>query len=163
MPSDLVFRVDDLVGHPERTRVFTGTRTVSLKLGESSIEGPMLVSGVVVGTIDGVQASFTIEAEAILTCVRCLTTWNETLEVDGSQHFSKIQDEDGYALVGGEIDLNGPTTDELALGIPPAPLCRPDCLGLCPTCGTDLNTEPCDGHGGDSDSPFAALKDLFEP
>lgn len=162
MPSDLVFRVDDLVGHPERSRVFTGTRQVSLKLGESTVSGPMLVSGVVVGTVDGVQANFTAKAEADLACVRCLTTWVETVEIEGSQHFSKIPDEDGYALVGGEVDLNGPTTDELSLGIPAAPLCRPDCAGLCPICGTDLNMDPCDGHGEDCDSPFAALKDLFE-
>ena len=26
---------------------------------------------------------------------------------------------------------------------PSVPLCRPDCLGLCPTCGADRNEEPC--------------------
>ena len=162
MTSDLVFRVDDLIGHPERKRNFTGTHQVDLRLGESTVSGPMVVVGSVVGTIDGVQVDYTASAAADLICVRCLTTWVQPLEVEGSQHFSKIPDEDGYAILGGEIDLRSPSTDELALGIPAAPLCRPDCLGLCPICGTDLNMDPCDGHGGDSDSPFAALKDLFE-
>jgi uncharacterized protein len=161
--AELVLRVADLVGHPERTRVVTGSVPVSLRLGDSTIEGPMLVSGLVVGTVDGVQASFTSTAGVHLTCVRCLTSWVETLEVDGSQHFSKVPDEDGYAIVMGEVDLRGPATDEMALGMPLAPLCRPDCKGLCPICGNDLNSDPCDGHGEDSESPFAALKDLFDP
>ncbi|MFZ0013870.1 MAG: YceD family protein, partial [Acidimicrobiia bacterium] len=70
--------------------------------------------------------------------------------------------EDGYAIEDATVDLSGPTTDELALAMPAAPLCRLDCKGLCPICGTDLNSEPCDGHGEDSDTPFAALKDLFD-
>jgi uncharacterized protein len=74
-----------------------------------------------------------------------------------------VPDEDGYLIVTGETDLNGPAKDELALGLPMAPLCRPDCRGLCPICGNDLNEDPCEGHGDDSESPFAALKDLFDP
>lgn len=163
MTTGLVLQVDDLIGHPEKRRVVTGTLPVSLRLVESTVEGQMLVSGVVTGTVDGVQADFTATANADLTCVRCLTSWVEGLEVTGSQHFSPTPDEDGYAITGGEIDLAGPATDEMALGIPLVPMCRPGCRGLCPICGTDLNTDPCDGHGDDSDSPFAALKDLFDP
>ena len=33
--------------------------------------------------------------------------------------------------------------EELLLGIPDAPLCRPDCAGLCPACGADLGDGPC--------------------
>jgi uncharacterized protein len=160
---ELVLRVDDLVGHPEKSRPLKGEVSVSLRLGESSMVGLMAVAGRVLGTVDGVQASFTAVGDADLTCSRCLTEWVESVTVDGSQHFSRVPDEDGYAIVGGEIDIAGPATDEMALALPAAPLCRPDCLGLCPTCGTDLNTDPCDGHGDDSDSPFAALKDLFDP
>ena len=71
--------------------------------------------------------------------------------------------ESSAAIVDGTVDMAGPATDELALAIPLAPLCRSDCRGLCPICGTDLNTDPCDGHADDSDSPFASLKDLFDP
>jgi uncharacterized protein len=162
MTPGLVLKVDDLIGHPEKSRVFTGSIPVTLELADARVSGPMLVSGVVTGTVDGVQADFTVAAEVDFTCVRCLTRWVETLQVEGSQHFSKIPDEDGYAIVGGEVDLSGPVIDELAFGIPLAPVCRPDCRGLCPVCGTDLNSEPCDGHGDDSESPFAALKDLFD-
>jgi uncharacterized protein len=84
------------------------------------------------------------------------------VEVEASQHFSTMPDEDGYAIVDHAVDIGAPATDELALALPSAPLCTPDCAGLCPICGSDLNIDPCDGHGGDADSPFAVLRDLFD-
>ncbi|MCI0425670.1 MAG: YceD family protein [Actinobacteria bacterium] len=160
---DLVLKVDDLVGHPERSRVVTGTIPVRLRIADASVDGPLLLTGVVTGTVDGVQARFTVNAQADLVCVRCLTPWTETLEADGDRHFSRIPDEDGYAIVSGVVDLAGPARDELSLAVPLAPLCRPGCRGLCPICGTDLNEDPCDGHGDEPESPFTVLKDLFDP
>jgi uncharacterized protein len=162
MTADLVVDVGDLVGHPEASREFSGVNQVSLRLGDVVVEGPMVVGGVVRGTIDGVIADFAVTAPARLVCVRCLTEWSGEMSAEGSQHFGRQPDEDGYAIEHATVDLSGPTTDELALALPAAPLCRQDCKGLCPICGTDLNGEPCDGHGDDSDSPFAALKDLFD-
>lgn len=124
----------------------------------------MRVQGVVRGTVDGVIADFEAGADsAHFACVRCLTEWDGPIATTGTQHFARVPDEDGYAIVDRQIDLSGPATDELALAMPAAPLCRDDCKGLCPICGTDLNTDPCDGHGEESDSPFAVLKDLFDP
>lgn len=160
--SELVIEVGDLVGHPGKAREASGSRDVLLRLGESSIKGPMHVEGEVAGTTDGVQADFTATGVAHLQCVRCLVEWDELLAVEGSQHYSMVPDEDGYAIEGRSVDLSGPAQDELALGIPATPLCAENCRGLCPTCGTDLNSDPCDGHGEDSDSPFAVLKDLFD-
>jgi len=159
----LVVDFYNLVGHPEARREVNGTQQVSLRLGDAVVSGPMEVEAVVSGVVDGVMATFTARAPIELVCVRCLTGWKGELVADGAQHFSRIPDEDGYAIVGRQVDLAGPAVDELALAMPAAPVCRPDCKGLCPICGTDLNSDPCDGHGEDSDSPFAALRDLFDP
>lgn len=158
----LVVGIADLVGHTGRTREFSGSRPVSLELGESTVDGLLHVAGSLTGTTDGVQAEFTASAVVHFQCVRCLAEWDETLEVAGSHHFSVIPDEDGYTIEGATVDMFNPAKDELSLAIPPAPLCDVDCRGLCPICGTDLNSDPCDGHGEESDSPFAVLKDLFE-
>jgi uncharacterized protein len=160
--ADLIVDVGSLVGHPEASREFSGKHTVSLRLGDANVKGPVEVAGVVKGTIDGVIADFEATAPAHLTCVRCLTEWDTRLDVEATQHFSRAPDEDGYAIEDGQIDLTGPVTDEVALAMPAAPVCREDCKGLCPICGTDLNKDPCDGHGEESDSPFAVLKDLFD-
>jgi uncharacterized protein len=160
--SPLVVDVKDLVGHPEAKRGFSGAVPVKLRLGDVVVDGPMEVVGEVIGTVDGVLASFTASADGDLVCVRCLTEWTGQVSAEGSQHFGRIPDEDGYAIEENRVDLAAPATDELALALPAAPLCKQDCLGLCPTCGTDLNKEPCGGHGEESVSPFAALRDLFD-
>lgn len=162
MGDPLLVPVGDLVGSPGRGRPFSGSRPVSLRLGEVTVEGPMEVAGKVGGLVDAVRARFTVSATAAFTCVRCLRHWEEVVRVDGEQYYRRLPDEDGYMIQHDEVDLSGPAQDELALALPAAPLCRADCRGLCPTCGTDLNTDPCDGHGEVSDSPFAVLRDLFD-
>ncbi len=160
--QSLSIPADKLIGNVGRDREINGSESVKLRLGESFVAGPMTVRGTATGTADGVMVKFEASAEAELSCTRCLTTWPEKLDVVGEQHFRTEPDEDGYAIVDGEIDVAAPAKDELALSIPATPLCQDGCLGLCPTCGTDLNREPCDGHGEDSDSPFTVLRDLFD-
>ena len=162
MRDDLVIDIGDLVGHLGASRKFEGRRHAKLRLGDAKVAGDVLVSGTIAGTVDGVQVDFEATAPVDLVCVRCLTEWSEELDVEGSQHFGKIADEDGYAVEDNTVDVGSPAIDEVALGLPAAPICQSDCKGLCPTCGTDLNSDPCDGHGDDSNSPFAALKDLFD-
>lgn len=163
MATGLVVDVGDLVGHPEGRRVFSGETRIDLRLGDTRVNDLMSVAGVVKGTVDGVIADFTARAPATFECVRCLTMWKGEIEAVAAQYFARIPDEDGYVIEERRIDVAGPATDELALALPASPICRSDCKGLCPICGTDLNGEPCDGHGEDSRSPFAALKDLFDP
>ncbi|HEU5113780.1 MAG TPA: DUF177 domain-containing protein [Acidimicrobiia bacterium] len=162
MTHDLVVPVGDLIGSPGRDRPFAGEVTLSLDFGDSRVDGPMTLSGRVVGLIDAVEAEFTASASAHFTCTRCLTEWDGPVEAASKRYFRRLPDEDGYAIEEDEVDISGPARDELALALPATPLCRADCRGLCPTCGTDLNSEPCGGHGDDSDSPFATLKDLFD-
>ncbi len=162
MSQDLLVPVGDLIGSPGKTRSFAGEVAVRLRLGETTVNGPLRIVGAVHGLLDAVRAEFESVADVHMTCTRCLTEWDEKLSVAGRQYFGLAADEDGYAISGGQIDIAPPARDEFALALPGAPLCRPDCLGLCPTCGTDLNSEPCDGHWDDADSPFAVLKDLFD-
>jgi uncharacterized protein len=41
------------------------------------------------------------------------------------------------------------------------PLCKPDCKGLCPHCGIDLNVEQCNCADADVDERMAALRALL--
>ncbi|MGB7859611.1 MAG: YceD family protein [Acidimicrobiia bacterium] len=158
----LIIKADDLVGHPEKQRPFHEELEVTLRVVDSTVDGPLVVSGVTRGTVDGVQASFDVSAEVTMRCARCLIEWTESMDVAGSQHFSKVPDDDGYGIVNGTIDVGSPSVDEFALALKAAPVHDPACLGLCPTCGANLNDDPCDGHPEESDSPFAALGDLFD-
>ena len=48
----------------------------------------------------------------------------------------------------------------MALVVPAQILCRPDCAGLCPVCGKDLNVEPHVHAEAAVDPRWAALESL---
>jgi uncharacterized protein len=60
-----------------------------------------------------------------------------------------------------KIDLTPLLREELILATPLAPLCKPDCKGLCLECGRDLNEEPHD-HGAPVDERWSTLSKLKE-
>jgi uncharacterized protein len=62
-----------------------------------------------------------------------------------------------------ELDLREPIREAISLAEPIAILCRPECRGLCTTCGIDLNDAPEHGHAEDDIDPrLASLADLRE-
>ena len=74
------------------------------------------------------------------------------------EHFTEEGDgSDTYPLRHDEIDLEPMVHDAVLLELPQAPLCRPDCRGLCPTCGADLNAQSCDCDQNPIDPRWEAL------
>ena len=59
-----------------------------------------------------------------------------------------------------EIDLGHLMREQFNLALPMKPLCRDDCHGLCPVCGTNLNRGTCDCKREWDDPRFAALREL---
>jgi uncharacterized protein len=59
-----------------------------------------------------------------------------------------------------KLDLSAWARDALALSLPDQILCRPDCAGLCPVCGKDLNVEPHEHEDETSDPRWEALAEL---
>lgn len=161
--SGLRFNVADLVDKPGERRSVSGVMDLALAVGESRIDDVARVEAVVEGIDEGVLARFRASVDARLVCTRCLTEWQGEIEASAVQVYEPDPDEDGYGLAAdATIDLSGPVRDEIALAVPVRLLCSPDCAGLCPKCGTDLNREPCGGHDEPSSSPFAALQGLFD-
>jgi uncharacterized protein len=62
----------------------------------------------------------------------------------------------------GELDLGVALREELILAIDPYVVCRPECRGLCPQCGANLNNETCNCISGESDPRWDALRALKE-
>ena len=58
------------------------------------------------------------------------------------------------------LDLSSWARDAVALELPDKILCRPDCAGLCPVCGRDLNAEPHTHEETKTDPRWAALQSL---
>lgn len=129
--------------------------------------------------VDGLVFTGRIEAPLTAECTRCLKpidpdwTVNVTLffpydapgtddgRGNGEVEIIAGEDEaeDVYPLSsdGAFADMESPLRDTLVEALPLQPLCREDCLGLCPQCGVDLNEDP-DHHHDVTDIRFAALE-----
>lgn len=66
-------------------------------------------------------------------------------------------------IVDGQIDIRPLVADALSLSLSMKPLCRPDCKGLCPGCGCNLNEGQCTCIGQDIDPRLAGLGSLLVP
>jgi len=136
---------------------------IDLDLDLEAVSGGILVRG-------------SLRATARGTCARCLVPTSDAWEVDVTElHRSAAaaaEEDDGesedldYLLVDGDsqLELDQMVRDALVVGQPVRVLCRPDCAGLCPQCGADRNTSPCD-HAVDApvDPRWSALRDLRLP
>lgn len=101
-------------------------------------------------------------------CRRCLTPVDVPVSERAGLVFTTDPDAgegEGYYLVPAraqEIDLREALREELLLAVPQFVECRPDCKGLCPTCGTNLNEGPC-GCAKAQDPRWDALRALAKP
>lgn len=56
-----------------------------------------------------------------------------------------------------EIDLDPLLEEQILLNLPYTPVCRPDCKGLCQSCGANRNTQTCQCRKQNPLNPFAVL------
>jgi uncharacterized protein len=96
-------------------------------------------------------------------CMRCLEPAEWVIAVEAreiSQPGGGEELESPY-VERGVLSVAAWARDALALTLPAALLCRPECLGLCPVCGVDLNTaEPDHSHVPEPDPRWAKLSEL---
>lgn len=100
-------------------------------------------------------------------CMRCLEPAEPVFEVDAREisQPGETDELDSPYVKGGILDLASWGHDSLALALPPALLCRPDCAGLCPVCGENLNLAgESHHHDPEPDPRWAKLSEIhFDP
>ena len=99
-------------------------------------------------------------------CMRCLTDAVLDVAVNAREYQATNPEGDEELrtpyLADDQLDLSAWARDSIALELPDKILCMPDCAGLCPVCGRDLNREPHDHAVAESDPRWAALAALRE-
>ena len=97
-------------------------------------------------------------------CMRCLGPAAVDVAVDAQEYESSdpaAADELHSEYVhDGELDVGAWAHDQVMLSLPEPILCRPDCAGLCPECGKNLNDEPHEHEEVSTDPRWAALEAL---
>ncbi len=116
---------------------------------------------------EGVLVSGTAAATAVGQCARCLIEVTEPVVAGIRELFAYADsataattDEDEIArLIDDRIDLEQTVRDEVVTALPMAPLCRPDCRGLCVECGGRFDDLEPDHSHETMDPRWAALRD----
>jgi uncharacterized protein len=96
-------------------------------------------------------------------CMRCLGGAHPSYSIDVREVDQPATGEELASpyVTDEQLDLGAWAHDALALALPTQLLCRPDCAGLCPDCGADLNEAgPEHGHEREPDSRWAKLSEL---
>ena len=107
-----------------------------------------------------------LSAVAETVCGRCLSPVQELVNIEFGEIVYADGKEEDYDLIAepeGEIfDMEEFLENLLVLKLPMKFLCDENCKGLCPICGTNLNTSECDCEEHQIDERFAKLKDLLK-
>jgi len=106
-------------------------------------------------------------------CDRCLESYHRDLKTSFRVFLalpSPQNEEDDIELAeedldvdfirGDEVDLDEIIHEQVYLTVPMKSLCREDCLGLCPKCGSNLNAEVCPCERDQGHPAFLKLKNL---
>ncbi len=95
-------------------------------------------------------------------CMRCLEPAQPEASVDAREVDAPGGGEELQSpyVDGDELDLARWAHDAYALALPAQVVCRPDCLGLCPQCGANLNEDPVHAHEASPDPRWAKLREL---
>ncbi len=123
------------------------------------VRGPLRLSR----TSTGVLVQGQLETSLHIECVRCLddVTVPVTLSIEELYAYLtpaaefQIQDD-------GNLDLAPLLRAEVMIATTNGVLCRPDCKGLCPECGTNWNHASCSCADADIDPRLVALKKFLE-
>jgi DUF177 domain-containing protein len=134
---------------------------------------PLSIELQVAREYDHIRVAGSVETQAGLTCSRCLLDFTTKLRSDFTMFYLKsdavsrgeeveLSEEDLIAVTfdGEEIDFTEQIAEQVLLELPFKPLCDEACLGLCSSCGVNLNQKGCNCLEQEINLKFNALKDF---
>ena len=149
-----------------------------LELQTDDVRLPMPV--VVDGTLSVAGGNLVVQAQIVTMaeyeCSRCLEPFFEELTGEMAILYEKkaesraaektlvdeSDDVENLSLDAKEIDLTKRVEEALYVAVPMRPLCREDCLGLCPHSGIDRNKQRCACKSEVTDPRWQVLKKIIE-
>jgi uncharacterized protein len=145
----------------------------SLCRDDLAVDTSVAFSGQLLHTDHGILVlNGTLRATLTGNCARCLQPIPLTIETGLHETFQPAAEllaegedrtDEAYAYIGNMLDADQALRDNLIPLLPARLICSDDCAGICPTCGNNRNTSPCDCLTADKGrpSPFATLKQLL--
>ncbi|MCL1905789.1 MAG: DUF177 domain-containing protein [Clostridiales bacterium] len=129
---------------------------------------PLALRGTAENVAGEIQVTGELTAAFNMICSRCGAAFPFALTTPFREIYSSREvapDEEGeldkHIFGGVAIDLTPEALRALFAELPMKPLCREDCLGLCPQCGADLNRGQCSCATKETDPRWEKLRELF--
>jgi len=105
------------------------------------------------------------EVELRRNCSRCNCLFTQKMRGETLRDYRLANErgeyDDDSLPEPGRVNLLDVLREDVWLASAPFPLCRPDCRGLCPRCGSSLNDGDCSCRPDESSHPFAALRKVL--
>jgi uncharacterized protein len=151
----------------EGRRLTLGVRLGAFDFGgEQYAVEPALVDAMLdISRMTGGGYALRLRFDAGLTgpCMRCLEPAAPVTTVDAREVHQPGGGEELTSpyVHDDDLDLHGWAHDAYALALPAQVVCTPECAGLCPECGTNLNTAGAEHHHDAAPDPrWAKLREL---
>jgi uncharacterized protein len=174
----IVLNLSELGPAPQQRHEALATAWCAERAGDvyRALDSELAVALQATQVADVVDVAGTVHGRFGFDCSRCAEPSELTIAEPFVHHFvgrgqldagegSEVQDFDADPDVsehdGVHIYLDELVIEHALLALPPVPLCRADCRGLCPQCGANLNQTTCAcAPLRDQASPWAALQDF---
>jgi len=169
----MIIDLDSVGKVAKRIAITFDPAEIDLEGEDARLTGPAEFTGET-QRIDGkAHIRGTVNADLLIDCMRCLEPVAKHIEasfddifVDASEESDKVESEvavdelDESLVPDGKIELAEVVREQILLAIPNQVLCREDCKGLCPKCGSNRNLIDCKCADDEIDPRWAALKGL---
>jgi uncharacterized protein len=171
----MLFHLTELEHHPVHFDVNFAPGEIDLGADLSQVGG-LHTSGtaeLLPNTLGEIRLRGQVEAAVEGICSRCLEAAAAQITSQFDLFYRPAPRKTAHAeihLEEGEIDLSFYTGDGVQLeeairdfvllSLPMRLTCREECLGLCPQCGANRNTNPCSCSAPSTDERWAALRNL---
>jgi uncharacterized protein len=110
--------------------------------------GPIEVKGAITNTGEGFLVKARLNFQYKVNCSRCLKEFVNSQETEVIEQFLPVpaileEDDLAFHFSGDIIDLKDCIFEQVLFALPMSFICTPECHGLCPDCGKDLNQGQC--------------------
>jgi len=92
-------------------------------------------------------ANFDITANITLNCDKCLESFRQQIPLNFEREYlikETSTDPEVLTLKDKQLNTDSAITQEIIINLPLQAVCKPDCKGLCPVCGINLNRDTCE-------------------
>ena len=127
---------------------YNASNDLIVSLPEGEFAKPVKVRAVLWLEGKNVLADISLRYTLSSACSRCLDSATCEVEHNYFAKYSLFPEDGEYLYKSGKVDLTQSVNEEIVLSQPTVIYCKPDCKGLCPVCGANLNKGDC-GHNID--------------